>query len=124
MDPLGPGGSRLYRRAVFDHRTDSDVLAPIETAADDAILLLDGIFLHRPEVLGYWDLSLFLDAPFEVTVARAAARDHRSSEVNAIENRRYVEGQQLYLRTCAPRDAATIVIDNEHLPAPNIARQT
>jgi len=120
LAPLGPGGTRLYRRAVFDYRIDSELATPLETASQDAILLFDGVFLHRPELLSYWDLSIFLDAPFEVTIARAAGRDGSSPDVNAPENRRYVEGQQLYLRTCEPRRAASIVIDNQDLASPEL----
>jgi len=120
LAPLGPGGSRLYRRAIFDYRIDAELETPFETAGPDAILLFDGVFLHRPELLSYWDLSLFLDAPFEVTIPRAAERDGSSPDVNAPENRRYVEGQQLYLRTCEPRRAATLVIDNQDLASPEI----
>ncbi len=64
LDPLGPGGSRRLRRKAFDHRTDTPVHAPEEVAAADAVLLLDGIFLHRDELAGRWDLS----------ISRAAAR--------------------------------------------------
>ena len=120
LAPLGPDGTRRYRRAVFNYRTDSEVTTPFETAGEDAILLFDGVFLHRPELLSFWELSVFLDAPFEVTIARAAARDGSSSDVSAPENRRYVEGQQLYLRTCEPKRAATIVINNENLSSPEV----
>jgi uridine kinase len=120
LAPLGPGGTRLYRSAVFNYRTDSEMSPPFETADQNAILLFDGIFLHRTELLSYWDLSIFLDAPFEVTIPRAAGRDGSSPDVNAPENRRYVEGQQLYLRTCEPKRAATIVINNENLASPEV----
>lgn len=59
LEPLGPGGSLRYRRAIFDHRLDRPVEAPEELAPADAILLFDGIFLHRPELVDHWDLSIF-----------------------------------------------------------------
>jgi uridine kinase len=120
LDPLGPGGSRRYRRAIFNYRTDSEVATPFETAAPDTVLLFDGVFLLRPELRSYWDLSIFLDAPFEVTIPRAAHRDGGSPDVTAIENLRYVEGQKLYLQTCEPKRVATILIDNENLASPEI----
>lgn len=122
LEPLGPGGRRRYRRAVFDYRTDSEAVMPEETASPDAVLLFDGVFLHRPQLLPYWDLSIFLDAPFKVTVARMAGRDGRPPDAQAVENRRYVEGQQIYLQTCEPKRAATIVIDYELLASPEILR--
>ena len=120
LHPLGPGGSLRYRRAVFNHRTDSEVETQSELAPPNSVLLFDGIFLHRPELRRYWDLSIFLHAPFEVTIPRCAKRDDRSSDLNAAENRRYVQGQRLYLDQCQPGREATIVINNENLVAPEI----
>ena len=120
LAPLGPAGPRTYRRAIFDHRTDSEVNTPFETAAPDAVLIFDGIFLHRPELRSYWDFSLFLDAPFEVTVARGAQRDGAVSETVATWARRYVEGQKLYLQSCDPKSLATMIIDNANLESPEI----
>jgi uridine kinase len=42
LGPLGPGGSRAFRRAVFNHRTDTRVEARIDHAPADAVLLFDG----------------------------------------------------------------------------------
>jgi uridine kinase len=120
LGPLGPGGSLAYRPAVFDYRTDSEIPTRFAIAPADAILLFDGVFLLRPELMTSWDFSIFLDAPFEVTIARAAQRDGSSPSVDAPENRRYVEGQQLYLRLCDPKSTAMIVVDNEDLAAPEI----
>jgi uridine kinase len=120
LTPLGPGGSRLFRRAVFDYKVDEELATPFETADQDAILLFDGVFLHRPELTPHWDLSLFLDSSFEVTVPRMAGRGGGSPDVNAKENRRYVEGQEFYLRTHEPRRAATMVINNEDLAWPEV----
>lgn len=120
LGPLGPGGTRRYRRAVFDYRTDSATETPHETAPQDAILIFDGVFLLRPELLPFWDMSIFLDAPFEVTVPRMAGRDGGSPDVYAPGNRRYIEGQKIYLRTCKPEGSATMVIDYKNLETPQI----
>jgi uridine kinase len=122
LAPLGPGGSGNYQRAVFNWRTDSEVIAPSEKAPRDAILLFDGIFLHRPELRAYWDLSLFLDAPFEITFERMAARDGGSADIKTAENRRYVDGQRLYLETCVPKSHAVVVIDNRELASPRFIK--
>jgi hypothetical protein len=39
-----------------------------------SVLVLDSPFLHRPELRDIWDFSIFLDAPFDVTIPRGAAR--------------------------------------------------
>lgn len=120
LDPLSPGGSRRYRRAFFDHVSDAFVPASDQEADPSSVLLLDGIFLHRPELLSYWDASVFLRTDFAVSVARCASRDGSSPDPEAPSNRRYVEGQRLYLRSCQPEAKATVVIDYNDVSAPSI----
>jgi uridine kinase len=123
LDPLGPGGSGRYRTAVFDHLSDSPVSASERRARPEDVLVFDGIFLHRSELRGAWDLSVFLDVAFDVSIPRCAWRDpgFGPSDPEAEDNRRYVEGQRLYLRWCEPRRHATIVVDNNDLAAPYLA---
>jgi uridine kinase len=116
LQPLGPGGSLAFRRAVFDFRTDAIVHAPHEHAEPNAILLLDGVFLLRPELRGHFDFSIFLRADFSVTVARAERRDigllGSVGEVRRRYRERYVPGQELYLSSVKPEQWASVVIDN------------
>ena len=122
LEPLGPGGSGRYRGAVFDHRNDAAVDAPWLRAERDAVLLFDGVFLHRPELLPHWDLSMFLWVPFDVAIARAAGREGSCADVDAPENRRYVLGQKLYIEECRPASRASILIDNTDLGDPRWKR--
>ena len=39
------------------------------------MLLLDGVFLLRPELIDLWDLSIFVSAAFEQILDRARIRD-------------------------------------------------
>lgn len=120
LDPLSPGGSRRYKVAVFDHRSDTLIPAAERVASAGNILVFDGIFLHRPELRPYWDYSIFLEVRFSVSIPRAAQRGEGSSDPAAPENHRYVQGQELYLRTCEPARFATIVINNDDLSAPYV----
>lgn len=86
----------------------------------DAILVFDGIFLHRDEIRSYWDWSIFLQVPFEITYARMAQRDGCLSEPHAISNRRYFLGQQIYLRRCQPTKRANVLVDNSDYEQPRI----
>ena len=122
LEPLGPGGSLCIRRKSFDYRTDSVVAAPTSRVVSDAVLLLDGVFLQRPELRDHFDLCMFLDVSFEETAARRVERDGADPEVEAESNRRYVGGQRLYLESCNPRARADIVVDNENWRAPQIVR--
>lgn len=118
LDPLSPGGSQRCRTEFFDHMLDQEVPAVEVEVQPSSVLLIDGIFLHRPELLQYWDGSIFLQAHFTQSVARCAARDGWLADPEALSNRRYVEGQRLYLRRCRPESKATIVINNNDLSSP------
>ena len=122
LDPLAPGGTGRYRVAAYDHRTDSAVETDEETAPPTAALLVDGIFLQRPELDGVWDLVVFLDVPFAQTFARMAVRDGSPADEAHPVNQRYRQGQQLYLAECRPQARAHILVDYSNLDAPEIIR--
>lgn len=116
--PLGPGGSRRYRAAGHDVRTD-EVLrpAPIE-APVGAVVVVDGLFLHRAELEGAFDFTIFVEVPFEVSAARMAVRDGSPADPTHPELRRYVEGQRTYFAQRSPWERADLVIDNTDLERP------
>ncbi|TMJ04979.1 MAG: uridine kinase [Alphaproteobacteria bacterium] len=118
FDPLRTAAP--YRTKIHDLVSDEMLAEPPQCAAPDSILVFDGIFLHRPELREYWECSIFLSVDLTVSVARCAERDRTSPDVEAAENRRYVEAQRRYLRECAPSRHATITIDNNDLAAPRI----
>jgi uridine kinase len=124
LEPLGPAGSRRFRRAAFDYRTDEAIEAPEEEAAPDSILLFDGIFLLRDELRELWDFSIFVHCTFEEIIRRAEARDAKLlGGVEAVRERyrkRYVPGQELYFDRCRPREVASTVVDNTCLEDPRL----
>ncbi len=117
LDPLGPGGDRRIQTALFDFRADRPVESPVVTAAPDAILLFDGVFLQRPELADTWDLILFVKVTFDTVLARAAARDAGllggPAAVEARYRARYIPAQQRYLADCRPAQRADLVIVND-----------
>ncbi len=118
LDPLSPGGDRRYRPASHDLAGDQPLDVPAREAAEGAVLVIDGLFLHRGELVGTWDLSVFLQVPFGVSVARMAARDGSPDDPDHPDLARYVGGQRLYLAACTPWARADLVVDNSDLDAP------
>jgi uridine kinase len=116
LAPLGPSGSRRYRSAIFDYRMDCDVDQPPAVADARSVLLVDGLFLQRPELRDYWDYTVFLDVGFELTIARAIQRNPDLSFEKVCDRyeKRYIPGQKLYLSECMPKARANIVIDNSN----------
>jgi uridine kinase len=118
LNSLAAGASGRLRVAAFDHRRDTAISMPVQQAALDAVLILDGVFLHRPELQDSWDFSIFVHVGFDVALARCARRDRASPDLSTVANRRYVDGQRHYFRDAQPWEHATVIVDNNDLAAP------
>jgi uridine kinase len=118
LHPLGPDGTLMYREAVFDFRTESRVDSGVRAAAPDSVLVFDGVFLLRPELIDAWDFSVFVDAGFDVTLARALVRDLALfGDEEAVREHyllRYIPGESLYLDRYSPREKADAVVINNN----------
>ncbi|MGZ6754483.1 MAG: uridine kinase, partial [Nocardioides sp.] len=59
-------------------------------APASAVVVVDGLFLHRDELVDAWDFSVFLEVPFDETARRMAVRDGSSPDHRHPRLRRYV----------------------------------
>lgn len=121
LDPLGPGGDRCFRPAVHDRTADTASFPETAPAPDDAVLVFDGVFLLRPELVDQWDLRVFVSTAVERTVDRAVTRDRRLRSPAEVERRwreRYIPSQELYFATVHPIDRADIVVHNDEPEKP------
>ena len=118
-------GSRRIRTARFDHVADTAVEMWLEVAAD-AALIVEGVFLLRPELRGWWDLSVYLHVDEAVTLSRAVVRDlpllGSEDEVRRRYSRRYLPGQAIYREVAAPLDVADVLVDNTDPAQPRVLR--
>jgi uridine kinase len=96
-------GEPFCRRA-FDYREDTPVPAEVEDAPDDAILVLDGLFLHRSALRDRWDLSIWLDVPADIAAERLLLRNRQPPRD------RYIRGNELYIAEARPADNASLVL--------------
>jgi len=124
LDPFASGAPRV-RTARFDYGADREAGA-LALVAQDAVLILDGVFLLRPELRARWHLAVYLHVSESVTLARAVQRDLQllgtAEKVRRRYERRYLPGQALYSRAAAPLDRADIVIDNSHPANPVVLK--
>ncbi|MFF5216737.1 cytidylate kinase family protein [Micromonospora sp. NPDC000442] len=127
LDPLGPGGDRRFQHAVYDHTSDAVLSPPVTTAPADAVLIFDGVFLMRPELIDRWDLRIFVSTDLDATVDRAVIRESRVSSRADVERRwreRYIPSQQFYFATVRPTDHADIIVHNDEPQQPAWATRT
>ncbi|WP_164201695.1 uridine kinase [[Micrococcus luteus] ATCC 49442] len=118
--PLGRGGNGCYRPAAFDHRQDVRLSPPPLQAPQNAVVIVEGMFLHRDGLAEQWDFSCFLDVPFTETARRMAVRDGSHPDPDHESMRRYVGGQRLYFEADQPWQRATRVVDNTRPAVPRI----
>jgi uridine kinase len=118
IDPFRMAGSTGFQTAAFDVRRDAPIESRWQTAPADAVLIVDGVFLLRPELAGIWNFSVLLEVPWDEAYARLSARDGVDPDPDALSNARYREGQQLYYAEADPRALASALVDNAHPERP------
>jgi uridine kinase len=110
IEPLSAGGGRSIRSRAFDYRSDRPIVDdPVSVRASD-VVIVEGMFLLRDELAHLWDVSVFLDVPFSVSVRRMADRDGSNPDPDDPSVRRYVEGQRIYLARCQPAQRAHHIV--------------
>ncbi|MES2093996.1 MAG: uridine kinase [Actinomycetota bacterium] len=113
LEPFRMGGSTAFVTAAFDRVRDRPVQSKWRTGPRDAILVLDGVFLNRPELAGLWNYSVWLDVPRDIAEQRMLDRDGPTENVE-----RYRGGQDLYVAEASPRTVASSVVDNSDFEHP------
>ncbi|WP_103890853.1 nucleoside/nucleotide kinase family protein [Actinacidiphila yanglinensis] len=126
LAPLGPGGDRRIRVRFFDQRNQKPFPDEARSVSEDAVVIADGAYLLRPELLELWDFRIFLDIDFDLVLARGAARDAAwmESEQAAAEHYRdyYIPAERIYDTEADPRSHADVIVDNRN-PAHPVLRQ-
>jgi uridine kinase len=126
LQPLGPGGSRRCRPALFDAFHDAWHPEQWHEVGDRAVAIIDGVFLLRPELAGHWDYAVWLDIDMETMVERARRRDVAWVGSAAVVEDRYrlhwIPTHELYERLTEPSTHAHAIIDNRILGEPKLLR--
>jgi len=114
LDPLGPKGCLAYRTSVYDVFASRMNLSPQLQATPTQILLLDGLFLHVPELTGCFEFTVFVHADYETCIARARTRRQERyrdpEQIEALYRDRYVPGFELYLAEVQPAARASTTL--------------
>jgi uridine kinase len=120
--PLGPGGDRRYVSGMRTSNAQTALDVPVETAAVDAVLVADGCFSLRPELVDYWDFRIYVHVDFDVVLRRGTERDQAwMDSAAAAEERyrtRYIPGERLYVDQVDPQSLADLVVDNTDFERP------
>lgn len=121
VDPFLGGGDvedAGFQLRAFDLHRDAPTEAEWQTGPRDGYLIVDGLFLNRPQLRDVWHWTVFLDVSPAIAAARMAGRDGTDPDPDAASNTRYRGGFDLYVRESDPRTAASAVVDNTDPAAP------
>lgn len=110
LDPFLAGADAV-RTATFDYRSDTSVEGAVAQVPTDAVLIVDGVFLLRPELRSAWTLSVYLHVSGDESLRRGTERDVGDA-VEQLYRERYVPAQSIYTAEVKPREIADIVLDN------------
>ena len=112
IEPFRMAGSTGFQLVGFDEERNVGEEMRWVTGPKDAFLVVDGVFLLRPELRGLWHYSVRLEAPLDEAYRRLHDSIGVDRRPDAASNARYVGGQALYTADAAPRSRASVVIDN------------
>jgi len=95
---LADDGTRVERASVEDIGLDvrESIVAPFSAGEGDAVLLVDGRFLHTTERRGLWNYSIWLESNPPIGAPRPELPD----------------AEKHYLATARPKAAASAIVEN------------
>lgn len=102
ISPFRASGSTGFVLAAYDAKRAVPIQPKWVTAGPDAILVLDGQFLNRPELAGLWSYSVFIEVPLE------------EADPSSVQSK----ADALYVAGSNPRTIASAIIDNRDEETP------
>lgn len=136
-----PPAQAYYARTFDYHRVIKELLQPIQSGLPltrellcldlekdefclirrydidrNTIVLMEGVFLFRPELRDLFDFKVYLHIDFDTCLERVVARDGYlfGSPENIVRRykEKYLPGQSLYFQEANPMETADLVLDN------------
>ncbi len=107
--------------SLLDLETDQFDLERTYAITPDTIVVFEGVFLFRPELLPFLDYRVLVDIPFEASKERAVLRSpHLTADDLVAYDQKYLPAQRQYFEACRPHEVADLVIDNASFQVPKI----
>ncbi len=102
------GEVSLYNKDEDGYDTQEIKIPP------NGVLLVEGVFLQRPELSGVFDAVIWLDVPESERLCRVLQRDGYIGDADAIRKKyenRYFPAERFYAETCKPEEGADFVVE-------------
>lgn len=124
LEPIRSTGRLRGELRLLDLHTDDYDLRRRYEVGPETIVVLEGVFLLRPELRDHLDLVVLLDMPFDVAHERARARDLPvfGEDVLRKYREKYLPAQRRHFAEVDPRRVADVVVDNSDWRRPRLVR--
>lgn len=124
LHPIRDEGGLETSLVCLDVLADTWSVERQYSVKNDSIVLLDGVFLFRPELSHYVDLMIFLRVDEGVAIDRALARDSSAlaEEILSRYQTKYLPAQRTYLAEYPSERNADIILDNNDWNNPLIIK--
>ncbi|MBU8880422.1 uridine kinase [Bacillus sp. FJAT-29790] len=112
LTPIHLGKEIQKEIELYDKTTDTYKKHYIEISRD-TVVIIEGIFLQRPELSPYFDYVIFIDLPKEERLNRVIKRDTYIGGNQAIQEKyeqRYFPAEEKYMTDCSPAKRANYII--------------
>lgn len=112
ITPIKCGQPLSCEIELYDKENDTYYNAPINIT-HNSVVIIEGIFLQRPELANVFDYTIYVDVPESVRLSRVLKRDGYIGDEEQIRfkyENRYFPAERHYFAACAPDKNADIVI--------------
>jgi uridine kinase len=124
LRPVREAGRLDVTLRLLDPATDSWTLDRRYSVTPESVLLVEGVFLLRPETRPWLDLTVYLDVTEAEVIKRARVRDvpTQGDEILDRYRTKYLAAQRAYLAEHPPEAFADVIVDNTDWSAPVLRR--
>jgi uridine kinase len=102
LRPLSQGAHTRYQR--YDWQNNK--LGAWRELRAEGVVVVEGVYMLRPPLRKFWDLSIFVDTPWPVRLERQVSRGENSED----DIRVWTDAEKYYERTVDPASSADLVL--------------
>jgi uridine kinase len=125
--PAACDGSGRVVLCSIDPITQIDHSHEVVHLPNNGVLIVDGVFALRPELIDCWDLGIWVHIATELSVQRGTARDAEMEggvlESEALHRDRYLAAELLYVDEVDPVTVADLIVDNTDFDHPVVLKR-
>lgn len=124
LEPISRGEEVMKSLTVLELDTDDFTGNRTYQVGRSSIVIVEGVFLLRPDIRELIDLMMFLDIGREESKRRAVVRNPGLGEGLRDYDQKYLPAQEAFHRRNPPADHAHLIIDNEDWKLPKVVGGT